>query len=116
MGDCNPACQKILLNGRLMGPAAKTLALVYSGDSDLRAAATRLHVASEYHRDIVNILKEAGALTVSNESLQWAGCAEASQIATWIVGPTNSIPRDAASKMLRWADDLIAHAAALIAP
>lgn len=111
--SCDPACQKILANGRLMGPTTKRLLHNLTVGTPLHKAAQGLIAASEYVSDVVFILTDSGFL-FNAEGLQWDGCAQASQIAGWARGPVNEIPANAANLMVGWAGEITAAADSLI--
>lgn len=88
MGDCNPACVKILLNGGLIATTSEDLAdlatsrggvyeVVAISARQLQRSAERLVRAHDF-------LVLHGGLQRTGEA-NWQGCEHASQIAAWSV-------------------------------
>lgn len=117
-GECNPACQKLIINGHFMAIAAEHLANVSVGE--LLDAAVRLATAARYHVAIADAATEAGIMQRVGGLSDWNGCDQAEQLHAWLMereGPDDVLGvrlSSAVAMMNKWADDEYAHAHAII--
>lgn len=110
MGECNPACQKIILNGGFMAALAKLLIPAIGGAA--RSAAERLADTGTALVAVYDHALDHGVVTAV-ENVQFAGCEQATTMLEWL--RTDVLPESAAKRMNTWSDEMLAQIADLVA-
>lgn len=80
MGDCNPACQKIIINSGLMAILSDWIAVTVGPDHALYRPATVLAHAARQLTTAWEFLADVGALVPTGDPAAWKGCEEAYEL------------------------------------
>jgi len=112
MGECNPACWKIILNGGLIAISANLLAET-AVDGEVHDAASELANTARAASETYEWLTAMGAVKRSGEP-RWSGCEQALEIMSWVEDePDSAAPMIA--QMDEWRAELLGHMTAMIA-
>lgn len=83
--DCDPACQKIIINSGLVAISADLLAAGLPEGDPLAKAAIELRDASRALVDTYDYLTERGVMKTAKTKSKWNGCPEASEVMVMVV-------------------------------
>jgi hypothetical protein len=115
MGECNPACQKIIINSGLMAPLAERLAervvdTNVSLANELRDLAKDAHLLVTIHGQLMN-----GGLIQTQGEANWNGCEQAATLVAWSREEGSiGTARTAVALLQQWRAEIWTQIAALV--
>jgi len=115
MGDCNPACVKIILNGGLVAISADLLSKRFPEGDPVQVAAIELRDTARASGDMHEFLANNGALNRKGK-FEWDGCDEASEVMAFVqaVGKAGLNADQVTARLNELRDDLLSHMAELV--
>lgn len=115
MGDCNPACIKIILNGGFMASTARLLSAT-DKNVFVRQAAHDLALTATAAVEVYEHAIKYGALQRSGAATQFDGCDQATEIVGWVINPhsTGYDAKDIVTKLGKWREELLASMATIV--
>jgi hypothetical protein len=122
VGECNPACQKIIINTGFMAPLARLFADTVRGEhplNALNAPALRLARTAQAATEVFAHALATGAMVKTGTS-EFDGCVQAEALSSWIESASANREWSAAEVadvsylMAKWRSEISAAVAALV--